>query len=101
MTKSEYLEKAFELYNEGKIDADTYDAMLMNADIFCNNDDEQDVLKMIGIKRTEYSVMNTDVGRAWKEQFLKKNDVVQVQEDGQLIIITVAETFDTNEIMWI
>ena len=56
---------------------------------------------MIGIKRTEYSVMNTDVGRAWKEQFLKKNDVVQVQEDGQLIIITVAETFDTNEIMWI
>jgi hypothetical protein len=42
MTKAEYLEKAFELYNEGKIDADTYDAMVMNADIFCDNDDGED-----------------------------------------------------------
>jgi hypothetical protein len=38
--KSEHLERAFELYNEGKIDADTYDAMLMNADIFCEGEDE-------------------------------------------------------------
>ena len=37
MTKAEYLEKAFELYNEGKIDAETYDAMIMNADGFCED----------------------------------------------------------------
>lgn len=40
MTEAEYLERALKAYTEGKIDADTYDAMLMNADIFCNNDDE-------------------------------------------------------------
>lgn len=38
MTKLEYLKRAFELYNEGKIDADTYDAMLMNVDAFCDED---------------------------------------------------------------
>jgi methionine synthase II (cobalamin-independent) len=37
MTKAEYLEKAFELYNKGKIDAETYDAMIMNADVFCED----------------------------------------------------------------
>lgn len=45
--------------------------------------------------------MNTDVGQAWKERFLKKHDVIQVQEDEKLIVITVGETFDTNEFMWI
>ncbi len=38
MTKSEYLEQTFEAYNNGKIDADTYDAMVMNVDTFCDED---------------------------------------------------------------
>lgn len=44
MKKSKYLDRAFDLYNDGKIDEDTYDAMVMNADIFCDEDEEYDNL---------------------------------------------------------
>ena len=40
MTKSEYLNRATDAYDAGKIDGDTYDAMLMNADIFCDDDED-------------------------------------------------------------
>lgn len=40
MIKSEYLQRALEAYNSGKVDADTYDAMVMNADIFCDEDED-------------------------------------------------------------
>lgn len=40
MKRAEYLERAFNLYNEGKIDEDTYDAMLLNANIFCEEESE-------------------------------------------------------------
>jgi hypothetical protein len=39
MKKSEYLQRATEAYDTGRVDAETYDAMLMNADIFCDDDD--------------------------------------------------------------
>lgn len=39
MKRTEYLHRAFEAYNAGKIDEETYDAMVMNADIFCEDDD--------------------------------------------------------------
>ena len=56
---------------------------------------------MIGIKKTEYAVVNNEVGQAWKRRFLMMHDVIQVQEDEKMIIITVGETFDTNEFMFI
>ena len=40
MKKSEYLQRATKAYDTGRIDAETYDSMLMNADIFCEEDDE-------------------------------------------------------------
>lgn len=40
MTRSEYMKSAFDAYNEGRISEDVYDAMLMNADDFCDDDDE-------------------------------------------------------------
>lgn len=42
MKRSEYLEHAFEAYNSGRVDADTYDCMIQNIDIFCDDDDEDD-----------------------------------------------------------
>lgn len=42
MKMFEYLEQAFDAYNSGKIDADTYDAMLMNAETFV---DEEELTK--------------------------------------------------------
>lgn len=39
MNRCEYLKRAFDLHNSGKIDANTYDAMVMNADAFCDDED--------------------------------------------------------------
>ena len=38
MQRSEYLQRAFEAYNEGKISREVYDSMVMNADVFCDED---------------------------------------------------------------
>ena len=40
MTKSEYLQRAADAYDAGRIDDNVYDAMLMNADIFCDEDED-------------------------------------------------------------
>lgn len=37
MKTSEYLERAFDAYNSGKIDAEVYDAIVENAEIFCED----------------------------------------------------------------
>lgn len=56
---------------------------------------------MIGVKRIEYTVLNNEVGQEFKKHFLKKHDVISVREDEKLIVITVGETFDTNDFMWV
>ena len=43
MNKREYLKRAFDAYNEGRIDEETYDAMIQNADIFCDDDDHDNL----------------------------------------------------------
>lgn len=40
MKKSEYLRRAFEAYNEGRISEEAYDAMIMNAAEFCEDDED-------------------------------------------------------------
>lgn len=40
MTRSEYLERAAEAFNDGRIDGHTYDTMVMNADIFTDEEPE-------------------------------------------------------------
>lgn len=40
MSRNEYLEEAFNLFNEGKISDDAYDAIVMNIDEFTKEDDE-------------------------------------------------------------
>jgi hypothetical protein len=40
MKRSEYLRRAAEAYDSGRISAEVYDAMLMNADNFCDDDEE-------------------------------------------------------------
>lgn len=39
MTRSEYMRRAFEALNAGRISEDAYDAMVMNAEIFCEDDE--------------------------------------------------------------
>ena len=40
MKRSDYLANALRLYDSGTISSDVYDAMLMNADEFCEDDDD-------------------------------------------------------------
>ena len=44
MTRSEYLKRALDALNEGRISTEAYDAMCENADIFCDEDDGWDNL---------------------------------------------------------
>lgn len=40
MSRNDYLEEAFRLYNEGKISDSAYDAIVMNVNEFTKEDDE-------------------------------------------------------------
>lgn len=42
MNRNEYLKRAKELYDRDKISAEAYDAMIENADIFCDDDDDDE-----------------------------------------------------------
>ena len=57
MTKKEYLKRAFKAFNEGRIDEETYDAMIQNADIFCEDDEEENYY---GLPRTYAEVEYDD-----------------------------------------
>ena len=39
MKRNDYFAKAAELYNAGEISGEVYDAIIMNADAFCDEDD--------------------------------------------------------------
>ena len=56
---------------------------------------------MLGVKQTTYTVLNNDVGQNWKKQMIKKYDTINIDENDKLITITIGETFDTNDFMWI
>ena len=56
---------------------------------------------MIGIKRTEYTVLNDEQGQAFKKKFIKEYDVISVEENEKLIVITTGETFELNDYLWI
>jgi hypothetical protein len=41
MQRNKYLEDAFKKYNEEKISAEAYDAILENIDAFCDEDEDK------------------------------------------------------------
>ena len=41
MKRSEYLQRAFDAYNEGRVSEEVYDSMVMNADVFCHEDERE------------------------------------------------------------
>ena len=42
MNRDEYMRTAFALYNAGEITGEVYDAMILNADKFCDDDDDDE-----------------------------------------------------------
>lgn len=41
MQRSDYLKRAAEAYDSGRISGETYDSMLENADYFCDDDESE------------------------------------------------------------
>lgn len=41
MTRERYFQKAQKLYDSGEISGEVYDAMILNADQFCDDDEEE------------------------------------------------------------
>ena len=44
MNRNDYLQEAFKLFNEGKISDSAYDAIVMNIDIFTEDEEDEDLL---------------------------------------------------------
>ena len=42
MSRNDYLEEAFNLFNEGKISDSAYDAIMMNIDVFTEDDKNEE-----------------------------------------------------------
>jgi hypothetical protein len=42
MSRAEYMEMLLDAFDSGKISAEAYDVGIQNADIFCDDDDEDD-----------------------------------------------------------
>lgn len=42
MNRQEYLENIFKNFNEGKISEEVYDAMLIQVDAFCDEDEDEE-----------------------------------------------------------
>ena len=42
MKRNDYLSRALDALNKGRISEEAYDAMLMNADVFCDDDGDDD-----------------------------------------------------------
>lgn len=42
MKRSEYFQRALDAYNEGRISGEVYDCMAMNADEFCDEDEDEE-----------------------------------------------------------
>lgn len=56
----------------------------------------------IGIKLTEYHLLNDEVGQQVKKQMIKKyDDKINIEENEKLIIIKMGTTFDTNDMLWV
>ena len=55
----------------------------------------------IGIKFTEYHLLNDEVGQQVKKKLIEKYDTINIEEDDKLIVIKIGMTFDTNDMLWI
>ena len=44
MSRNDYLNEAFKLFNEGKISNSAYDAILMNVGVFTEEEEDEDLL---------------------------------------------------------
>ena len=62
MKRSEYLQRAFDVYNEGKISGDVYDSMIGSADVFCDDDEIEYALPST-YAEAEYDDRYANIGR--------------------------------------
>jgi len=61
MNRQEYMKRLEEAYDAGRISEEAYDAGIMNADIFCDDDDEDDCLYFPQIPETYAEIEYEDM----------------------------------------
>ena len=61
MDKDKYMRIACELYNTGEITGEIYDAMILNADEFCDDDDDDQ------LPPTYSEIEYDDLGSWWDD----------------------------------
>lgn len=71
MKRSEYMKKAFEAFNAGKISEEAYDAMIENADIFCEEDEDD----RFGLPRTYAEIEYDDFDNSEAVEGAKFDDM--------------------------
>lgn len=57
MTRAQYSERTFNLFNEGKISEEVYDAMMLNIDCFVD-DDEEEIWEAVDVYGNHYGFDN-------------------------------------------
>jgi len=71
MKREIYMERARKLFEEDKIDADVFWAMMENADVFCEDDDEYEEDRLpqsyAEIEYDEYDSYEAVVGSRWDD----------------------------------
>ena len=60
MKRNEYFKRAADLYGSGQVSGEVYDAMIMNADIFCDDEEEDEDRYQGGLPDTYAEVEYSD-----------------------------------------
>lgn len=72
MKRSEYLQRAFDAYNEGRISEEVYDSMVMNADVSPVAISQQGSRQRKSLRQGQWQYSTSRHG-AWLEQRLRKS----------------------------
>jgi hypothetical protein len=91
MTRSEYVKRALDLYNSGKISEDTYDAMMLNIDNFVT--EEEEVWEVVDVYDNRYEFDDEADAYKFCYDYIKK----ALCDDPEEFEIALSELNEYNE----
>ena len=91
MTRTQYSERAFNLFNEGKISEEVYDAMMLNIDCFV--DDDEKIWEAIDVYGNRYGFDNEGDAYKFCYDYIEK----ALCDDPEELEIALDELVNHNE----
>ena len=88
MTRTQYAEIAFNLFNEGKISEDAYDAMMLNIDCFI--DDDEEIWEAVDAE-SSIEIYLDDLKPEVKAKVMKILDIGEDEENYDLFPLFIIE----------